>query len=71
MKLAVAATGAAAALFLLLAIPVPPRWPAPAPGGGAAFVWDRDAYWSTLEQQFLSARATECAAVEADAILCG
>ena len=47
---------AAAALYGLLSIPEP--LPPPAPGAGRqAFVWNRDAFWSELEAQFVRARA--------------
>ena len=51
-----------AALYLLLAIPGPePRVP-PAPARGAAFAWDRDAYWHALEARFAAVRAAGCEA---------
>ena len=58
------AAGAAAllVLFLLLAIPGPAPRVAPAPARGAAFAWDRDAFWSALETKFAAARAAGCGA---------
>lgn len=53
---------ALAALFLLLAIPAPEPRVAPAPARGAAFAWDRDAYWHALEVRFTQVKAAGCAA---------
>ena len=56
--------GALAAAFLLLCIPDPaPDLPAP-PERGGAFVWDRDAFWKSLEAQYVGTRADGCAAAE-------
>jgi len=60
-----------AALFLFLAIPGREPPVPPAPARGAAFAWDRDAYWHALERRFAEVRAAGCehaAAAEALAI---
>jgi hypothetical protein len=58
--IAAQAAAGLAALFLLLAIPAPePRVP-PAPARGAAFAWDRDAFWRALETRFAEVRAAGC-----------
>lgn len=54
------AAGGLAALFLLLAIPAPAPRVAPAPARGAAFAWDRDAFWRALEREFAAVRAAGC-----------
>jgi len=47
-----------------LALAVPARAPDPpaAPAGAAAFAWNRDAYWATLERRFADLRNDDCAA---------
>jgi permuted papain-like amidase YaeF/Yiix C92 family enzyme len=51
-----------AALYLLLLIPGP-RPPTPTGAGKSAFVWNRDAFWSELERQFVAARSLDSNAV--------
>jgi len=57
-----AAVGAFAALFLLLAIPGPEPEVEPAPARGAAFAWNRDAFWRALETRFAATRGAGCEA---------
>jgi len=56
----VAGAAALVALFLILCIPGPEPRVAPAPARGAAFAWDRDAFWRALETRFAEARAAGC-----------
>jgi hypothetical protein len=53
-----------ASLYALLLIPDP--GPPPVQGAGQApFIWNRDAYWSELETQFVRAKAVDRAALAA------
>jgi len=58
---------ALAALYLLLAIPAAESRVLPAPVHGAAFAWDRDAYWHALEARFAQVRAAGCTAAAPEA----
>ncbi len=49
--------------FFLLAIPAPEPALPPTPERGISFAWNRDAYWSELEQQFVAVRGQGCATV--------
>ncbi len=56
--------GVLALALLVLAVPgADPVVPA-APERGVDFTWDQDAYWTSLEQQFVATRGQGCAAVE-------
>src|SRR5262245_53752683 len=48
-----------AALYLILLIPDPTA-PPPKGAGKKPFVWNRDAFWSQQERQFLEARSAGC-----------
>src|SRR5262245_33518676 len=53
-----------AAVYLFLMIPDPA--PKPVKGAGKKpFVWNRDAFWSQQEKQFLEARAAGCESLAA------
>lgn len=63
-RVAVPCLLAGASLYALLLIPDPP--PPPVHGAGQApFVWNRDAFWSELEAQFVRAKAADRAALAA------
>src|SRR5438876_4983143 len=49
-------------LYLLLLIPAS-KPPVPAGAGRTPFVWNRDAFWSSLETQFREARSAGCEAL--------
>ena len=46
-------------LYLVLLIPEP-RSPVPPGAGKSPFAWNRDAFWSGLERQFVEARSAGC-----------
>ncbi len=47
-------------LFAVLSIPSPLGAAPPAEAGREPYVWDQDAYWQQLEENFLAARARGC-----------
>jgi hypothetical protein len=51
-------------LLGLLAIPGRDPAVAPAPPGGHPFAWNQEAYWRSLERDYLDSRGTACAAAE-------
>ncbi len=59
---------AAAALlgsYLLLSVPLPAPAPPAPPEGRTGFAWGRDSVWRGLEQAFVEAKASDCAAARA------
>jgi len=54
----------ALAVFGLLCIPDSAPALPPAPQRGGAFLWDRDAFWKSLEAQYVDARQRGCASAE-------
>jgi hypothetical protein len=53
--------GIALLAALYVALLIPDREPAAAQGAGQSpFVWERDAFWAELEQQFVNARGAGC-----------
>jgi hypothetical protein len=61
---ALAVLGATGVAFLVLCIPGLEPPPDPAPTRGAAFLWNRDAFWKTLEHRFVSMRDGGCLAAD-------
>lgn len=61
----VSAWGLSACAVALGLLCLPPRAvdPAPAPARGAAFTWDRDAFWRALEHRFVLTRGHGCAGI--------
>jgi len=56
---------ALACLYLLLLIPEP-RPPTPKGAGKPAFIWQRDAFWSSMEAEFVRDRSQDLALLTAD-----
>jgi hypothetical protein len=63
-RIVAAIVAAVAALFLVLAIPAPEPAVPPAPARGHAFVWNRDAFWHSLEATYVAARGAGCRTAE-------
>lgn len=57
--------GVLVASVAVLSVPTPEPEP-PRPAGGKPFAWRQDERWQALEQRFVAARRTGCAAVEAE-----
>ena len=64
LRIAAFVAASLVALFLLLSIPAPRPAVAPAPSRGGAFAWNQDAYWHSLQQSYVDARAAGCATAE-------